>query len=89
MYRKIIYMLFAFLLLSCESVNKEYSGLVVDKKYHEGYIRLQYYGKRMMPTPVPERYVLYVQDSTGKVRTIRVSEESYNNIEINEFVNLR
>lgn len=82
-------MLCAFLLLSCEPINKEKSGLVVDKEYHEGYIRLQFYGKRMMPTPVPERYVLYVQDSTGKIRTIRVSEESYNNIQINEFVNLR
>lgn len=82
-------MLLALLLWACESVNKECGGIVVDKKYYEGYVRLHFYGKRMMPTPVPERYVLYVQDSTGKTRTIRVSEESYNSVEINDFVNLR
>lgn len=87
--KRIIALLFAICLVSCSEIEHTHEGVVVDKKYHEGYVRLQYYGKRMMPIPVPERYVLYVQDSTGKVRTIRVSEESYNNIEINEFVNLR
>ena len=89
MCRKIIYALVALLVLSCNTVNREYSGIVVDKKYHQSYIRLQYYGKQFHPIPVPERFVLYIQDSTGKVRSISVDEASFNSHEINDHVYIK
>lgn len=89
MCRKIIYALVALLVLSCNTVNREYSGIVVDKKYHQSYIRLQYYGKQLHPISVPERFVLYIQDSTGKVRSISVDEASFNSHEINDHVYIK
>ena len=61
----------------------------VRKEHREGYIRLQYIGKQLLPMPVPERYILVVQDSTGKARGVKVSAESYYRIEIGDSVNLR
>ena len=89
MCRKIIYVILALLLWACEPVNKQYVGIVIDKEHREGYIRLQYIGEQLLPMPVPERYILVVQDSTGKARGVKVSAESYYRIEIGDSVNLR
>ena len=81
-------LLFAVLALSCAPPDQIIEGVVVEKEYRPSKIQLLFYGKTLVPQPTTEKYILHLQDSTGKVKRIRVYKEIYDVCKVNDYVKL-
>lgn len=81
-------LLFAVLALSCAPADQVIEGVVLEKEYRPSEIQLRFYGKKLRPQPTAEKYILHLQDSTGKVKRICVFKEIYDACKVNDYVKL-
>lgn len=79
-------LLLAVMALSCAPADQVIEGVVLEKEYRPSEIQLLFNGKTFVPHPIPEKYILHLQDSTGKVKRIRVYKEIYDMCKVNDYV---
>lgn len=85
MKRKILYFFVVAILASCSNDDSTTQGAVVKKEYKPATVRIQHIGSRIYPQPIPEKYILYIRDSSGKIRPCRVDMELYDVYEIGDW----
>ena len=85
---KKILLLLLVCLVSCTHDPVKREGLIVKKRYIPSRIVIRHVGKMMYPSPVPEKYIICLQDSIGKIRNTQVCPEVYDMVEVGQFVKI-